>query len=145
MQQRLLILLGRPSPQAVYLLVAAALMGAFFLIGVPPPTSVSATQPIWVVRGWAAAMLASGLMGLWATAGPKNLNDWRDLESRLRLEGSAMWIGAGALVLYCGSLINYAGWRALSVVITYGGWAVANYVRARQIRKDLRQLSEAAR
>jgi hypothetical protein len=130
-----ILLVTRPAPHKILLLVVSLVLGASYLIGVPPPTSIAATQPAWVIHVWAGAMLLSGSAGLFAAF-------WRPAATRaLRMEGGAMDLGAAAMLLYAVSLVAYAGWtRALASGVTFGLWAAANLWRSRQIRRDLREL-----
>lgn len=128
------ILVRRAAPHKLLLLVVSAVLGASYVLGVPPPTSIAATQPGWVIHMWAVAMLVSGAAGLWASV-------WRNVARALRLEAGAMDLGAAAMLLYAMSLFAYAGWtRALASGITFGLWAAANLWRAQQIRRDLREI-----
>jgi hypothetical protein len=119
---------GRHRPHEILLLAVSVLVGAAYTFGAPPPTSLAASMPHWAVRVWATGLALSGVVGLVGVAGRST---WA-----LQVEQAAMLIGAAALVWYTAALAPL-GWRALFAEAVFGAWAVANLVRARQIRQDL--------
>jgi hypothetical protein len=130
-------LMARPAPHKLLLLAVQVILGVAYTVGVPPPTSVSATQPPLAVHLWALAMLVSGSVGLIA-----NVYRRLGLSMALRLERGAMDLGAAAMMLYAVSLIGYAGLsRALASALICLFWAAANIWRGLQIRRDVKELS----
>lgn len=134
---RPLVVVGRDRPHELLLLAWSLISGISYLLGAPPPGSITALMPAWEIHAWAAGLLASGLIGLvgcW----------WRGNHAfGLGLEMGAMLIGSGALLLYVVAAFSVAGWLALfagGLVVT---WLAANLWRVGQIRRDLRNLRGA--
>ena len=135
MGDRVVIVAGRHRPHELVFLGLSVLLGATYLLSAPPPASVVALMPHWVVDLWSAGLVFSGLVGLLAV-----LVFGRWLESSLLAEAGAMLVGAGALVLLATASISVGG-RHTSIfgVGFIVAWALANLVRAAQIRRELVQ------
>lgn len=133
---RLVVVSGPLRPHELVLQGMALLVGAVYLIGAPPPTSVAALLPEWAVRLWAGGLLMSGLLTV------ASLILRRRPETSLRMEQSAMLIGVAALVWAGYAVFAYA-WS--SRALFSGGfclcWAAANLLRAEQCRRDARRIT----
>jgi hypothetical protein len=127
MSRPVVVLAGRHRPHELLFLVVSLLVGVAFIVGAPPPGSLTAALPGWAVLVWSVGMAASGVLGL--------VGAWRSL----RLEQAAMLLGASALVWYVAAVAQF-GWRALLAGLICAAWACANLWRAWQIRRDLRGL-----
>jgi hypothetical protein len=90
---RPIVVTGRHRPHELLLLVVSIITGLAYLLGSPPPGSVAALMPDWLISLWAVGLLISGAMGLFGAVYR------RDLELGLIAEGAAMLIGAGALLV----------------------------------------------
>lgn len=134
MQRPVVVITGRQRPHELVLLGFALLIGLAYTVGAPPPRSSAAEMPAWLVRLWAVGLLVHGVAGLAAVfvPGPKGRS--------LLAEAGSMLIGAGALLVVAAASFSYAGWGALLGGGFLLAWAVANVVRAFQIRRDLRSL-----
>lgn len=132
---RLVVLASPLRPHELVLQGLALLVGAVYLIGAPPPTSVASLLPEWAVRIWAAGLLLSGLLSVLGVV----LHRMADVA--LRVEQAAMLLGAAALVWAGYAVFTYA-WSSRALLS--GGfslcWAAANGLRAWQCRRDLRRL-----
>jgi len=133
---RLVILSGPLRPHEMMFQALAVLLGAVYLIGAPPPASVAALMPEWAVRLWAGGLLVSGLL----TAVSLILR--RRPAMSLRIEQSAMLIGAAALTWTTYAIFVYTAWSSRALL---GGgfclvWAAANVMRAEQCRRDVRRV-----
>lgn len=130
-----MVLMSRTRPHELLLFVVSVLTGIVYLDTLPDPRSLAALVPEVVIRVWAGGLLASGALGLFAYA---------LLRSRvvlgLKLEGSALLIGSGALLMYVVSVFSYAGLHALFTGAIVLGWLIANLVRVIQIIRDLGKL-----
>lgn len=129
MTRPLVIVSGRHRPHEILLLAVSLVTGLAYTIGAPPPASVSSLLPGWALHVWSAGLLLSGVIGLTSVASRAY---WA-----LKIEASAMLIGAAALVWYSAAIATF-GWRGLFAGAITGAWAAANLVRALQIRRDLR-------
>jgi hypothetical protein len=130
-----IVLASRARAHEFVLLALSLLLGVTYLLGAPPPQSAAATMPHWLVTAWAAGLAVSGLAGLLSAA----VIRWRD--TSLMLEAGAMLIGAGALVLITAAIAVYSGARGMLGAGLCLGWALANLVRAEQIRREIRELT----
>lgn len=138
MNDRVVVVSGRHRPHELVFLGLSVLLGATYLLGAPPPASVVALMPHWVVLLWAAGLAFSGLVGLLAL-----LVFGRWLESSLMAEAGAMLVGAGALVLLDAATISVASIHTSVFGIGFVlAWALANLVRVAQIRRELVQHSK---
>jgi len=133
-------------------MVLATLLGVGYLTAAPPPGSVRALMPGWVVVVWAIGLLGSGLLGMYGCI-RQALADNADtrqhladkLFSGLVLERAAIGVQTGVLVIILGSSV-YA-W-AMSPIAPFpalgigfiGAWMAANVWRDRQISGEVRQL-----
>lgn len=141
----IVVVTGRHRPHEVLLLALSILVGVSYTIGAPPPTSVAALMPPWLVHTWAFGLLASGVIGLLSLIGGRG-----SLERRMRLELGSMLLGAAAILLSTEATFQYAiGVGRLGQALLSGGfglaWAAANIVRAFQARQELRELRRMAR
>lgn len=130
----IVIVTGRHRPHQIAFLALSVLFGLAFTFGAPPPQSVAALMPQWLVALWAVGLLLSGVLGLVGIAAI------RRVQTGLLLEVASMLLGAGALTIVTFAVFAYSGWKGF-----FGGglcvaWAVANLVRAGQIRRDLETL-----
>lgn len=129
------VVTGRHRPHEIALLIFSLMVGLAYTLGSPPPESVVATMPSWIVRLWAIGLLISGVVGLPAVLVPL------EPTLSLRLESGAMLLGAGALLVTTAAVFNYAGVaRGLFGGGFCAAWLVANLVRAAQIRRDLKSI-----
>ncbi len=132
---RLVILTGRHRPHELVLQALALILGAIYLVGVPAPTSVAALMPTWAVRLWAAGLLVSGLLSVLSLVVRRRAAD------ELRIEQAAMLIGAAALVWVTYAVFVFA---PTTRAFFSGGfclaWALANWLRAEQCRRDARKV-----
>lgn len=119
------IVSGKHRPHQILLLVVSVVTGVAYTIGAPPPASVAALLPGWALLVWSVGLATSGVIGLVGV-----------LRS-LRLEQASMLLGAAALLWYTAAVSTF-GWRGLFAGAISVAWAVANLVRAGQIRRDLR-------
>lgn len=130
------VVTGRHRPHELVFLALALVLGLAYTLGAPPPQSAAAEMPMWLVRLWAVGLLAHGVTGAASVVLPLR---W---DRALWLEAGSMLIGFGALLIVGAAAFSYAGlWRALLGGGLCFGWAVANLVRAVQIRRDFRRLS----
>lgn len=137
MGDRVVIVAARHRPHQLVFLGLSVLLGATYLLGAPPPASVVALMPHWLVLLWAAGLAFSGVVGLLAVV---VFARW--LESSLLAEAGAMLVGAGALVLLAASIVSVGGVHASIFGVGFiVAWALANLVRAAQIRRELVQHS----
>lgn len=132
----MLVLLGRRHSHEIVFLTYAALTGALDLLGlVPTPALVhSALGPAGTIV-WDVAMLASGVLGLYAH-GRRQAN----IRLSLQLELASMLIGAGPLLFYAVIIFVARLPIGFPARLVGGGivfaWMVANLDRARQIYWD---------
>lgn len=132
--RRAVIIVGRQRAHEVLFLCVAVITGISYIVGAPRPGSVSSELDPIVFRGWAIAMLVTGVFGLVGCY-------WRTrIETSLGIERGAMVAQLGALLIYAAAVIAYAGVRGLLVALIVLGWSAANLVRAVQITADLRRL-----
>lgn len=125
------IVTGRHRPHQVLFVGLSFVLGMAYTVGAPPPQSLAALMPAWLVHVWAIGLLASGVLGGVSLA----IADRP--ERGLWLEAAAMLIGAGALVVALVAIFVFAGWRGLFGAGITAAWAGANLWRAWQIRRDL--------
>lgn len=135
---RVVVVRSRHSPHKLALLGLALLTGVAYLLGAPPPQSLAAQMPTWLVHAWAVGLLLHGAAGFAGVFAPR-----RHLDRGLGVEVGAMLFGAAALLVVAAASFKYAGGAALLGGGLAAAWAVANVWRAAQIRRDLRQLRRA--
>lgn len=123
------VLSGRRRPHEVLLLGVGVFSGTALAFGAPPPNSIVALLPHWAVMVWAVGLAIHGVIGLVGIF-------WRSSRS-LALEQAAMLIGIGALLWYIVAVAQ-VGPRGLFAGLIPLGWAVANLIRALEIRHELR-------
>lgn len=128
MSRPLVVVSGRHRPHELLLLAVSLVTGVAYTIGAPPPASVSALLPAWALHVWSAGLVVSGVVGL---AGALTRRWWS-----LQVEQAGMLLGAAALIWYTAAVVPF-GWRALLAGLISVAWALANVVRAVQIRRDL--------
>jgi hypothetical protein len=132
---RLVVLHSRQRPHELVFQGLALLIGAIYLVGATPPSSVAALMPTWAIRTWAAGLLLSGLLSVVALF-------LRRPNAELRIEQAAMMFGAAALVWAGYAVFVFA---PTSRALFAGGfclaWATANAIRAEQCRRDLRRIN----
>lgn len=133
------VLGGQQRPHEVLLLALSVVIGVAYFLGSPAPGSLAALIPHWEIIAWAVGLIISGALGLVGC-----LLYHRDLETGLRLEFSAMLMGAGANLIYAFAVFSLGGWRALVAGGMTVAWVSANLWRCRQIRRDLAGRSEWA-
>ncbi len=122
--------------------LAVSLSSGVYLLAFPPPASVAASYPDWVVPALAVGLGLSGAMGLvavwWARRNPV---------SSLRLEAAAMDLGSSALLLYVAAIVAFVGFenlqRAAFGLLTYACWIGANLWRGFQCRAHARRIVRA--
>jgi hypothetical protein len=130
------VVTGRHRPHEQLLLAYGTFSGAIYLLGAPPPTSLAAVTPHWLVLLWSAGLVISGVVGL--------VGCWLRAERGLRLELGGMMVGAGSLLIYVVSVFAFAGPRALFAGGVVGMWAAADLWRAWQCHRDLREIRGTA-
>lgn len=128
------VVTGRHRPHEIVFLIFALITGLAYTLGAPPPQSAAAEMPPWLVHLWATGLLLHGAIGLAAVLLPL------PRERGLLAEAGSMLIGAGALMMAAAAAFSYAGAHALLGGGLTLAWAIANLVRALQIRTDLRSL-----
>jgi len=133
-QRPVVVVTSRQRPHELVLLLASVLLGLGYLLTVPPPQSLAAVVPAWLVTTWSVGLLLSGALGLLGAF-------WRgSILVALELERAALLVSTGALLLIGGASFAVAGWRALfggSIILA---WGVANIVRCVQIGQDTHKL-----
>ena len=131
-----LVVAGRKRPHELLLFAYGVFLGVVTLTR-PGEGSLSHTLPRWVVVGWAAGMIVSGLVGLTAP--------WlRPIGRALLVEFGALLIGAGALLIYAFAVLTVIpGFQGILSGVLLCAWVAANGWRAIQITVDLRATSRA--
>lgn len=130
------ILTGRRRPHHILLLAYSLVAGVAFLAGwVPEPRGMSARLNGTQLILWSLGLTVSGLVGLVGAC-------WRgDAVRGLRLERSALLIGAGALFGYAWTMSALGKMAVFSVGFCIA-WGIANLALATQIGQDLRNLGK---
>jgi len=131
-----IVVTGRHRPHEQLLLAYGTFSGAIYLLGAPPPSSLVAVIPHWLVLLWSAGLVVSGVVGL--------IGCWWRGARGLQLEQGGMLVGAGSLLIYVVSAFTFAGPRALFAAGVVLMWAAANVWRAVQCHRDLRQIRAVA-
>jgi hypothetical protein len=111
-------------------LAFAVTVGLAYTVGAPPPRSAATEIPPWLIEVCSTGLLVHGLTGLAAAFVPMRLY------RALLVEAGSMLIGAGVLVVFAAAAFAYSGWVALMGGGLFLAWAIANVVRAVQIRRD---------
>jgi hypothetical protein len=128
------------EPYRVCFQTFALLLGLAYAVVVPPPNSLAAVLPAWVVLVWAIGLTATGAAGLTANLA------WRvDVLVRYAIERLALWTQVGVLGIIAGSAIYVNGARSAFTVAILATWATANVIRDRQIASTLHSLRKASR
>ena len=131
-----IVVTGRHRPHEVLFLAFSALVGAAFIIGAKPPSTLERLLPIWVLWTWYLLLLASGLIGLVSFA----LNDpYRALV----LERAAMYGQTAAPILYGIALASTGQAAALFAAAFVLTWSAASGWRAWQVGQGIRLLRHA--
>jgi hypothetical protein len=136
----LVVVTGRRRPHQLLILAASVFVGGVYLAGVPVPPSVDAMLRPGGAMLWAAALAASGALGL--------AGSWlcRDVERGLLLESAAMLINAAAIGLYAVAMFAHNATNAITAGTFCALLAAADVWRAWQAHADVDELrSEAGR
>lgn len=134
----MIVVTARGRPHEMLLLTWSLVLGALQLAGVTGQANLLAqVLPGWTLAIWGAAMATSGAIGLaaWLVRVRIRLS--------LRLEQSAMLVGAGPLIAYSAIILTSRGLVTVLGAGVVGAWALANVIRAYNIRADLRTLGDA--
>lgn len=130
----MLVVAGHHRPHELLFLALSLLFGVLYTLGSPPPQSVAAQMPSWLVHVWSVGLLLSGVVGLVGALWPM------PLDRGLGLELGGMLLGAAALVVTTAAVFEYAGSAGLFGGGFSAAWALANIARAAQIVHDLREV-----
>lgn len=131
------IVTGRFQAHEALLLLISVILGAnYLLVTIPPPESLQALAPKWLVMLWSLGLLVSGLAGLVAMFWPSV----KDVDVALQVERGAMIMSSGTLLLILGSIVVITGLRGAFGIAFILAWIAANLMRALQIQKDLKKL-----
>ena len=123
----------RQRPHEMLFIVFSAVLGFGYLFGAPPPESVVALVPSWLVRFWAAGLAVGGVLGVIALGG------WGGTRRSLRIEQAAMLNTAAALCVAASAIAQAAGGRGFFGAGFSLAWAMANMARAWMIQADIRR------
>lgn len=128
------IVIAKSRPHEKLLLAYSAILGGLQLVHADRPGVIEATLPRWGSAIWDALMLLSGVIGLFGMHWRKNRL------GGLRIEQSAMWIGAGPLMFYAVVIVVRLGVGMASIVGAgiVLAWGLANIARAVSIGLDLK-------
>jgi len=121
------------NPLTVLFLLWAVLAGAAYALGTPPPNSVTASLPNWLVIPWYLILCVGGviaIVGIWIP----------DLLMSLFVERSGMMMVSPAAAVYASASFAFVGWRAIGVGGITGAFAIACAVRWWQINLMLWRL-----
>lgn len=120
----------------MFAFAAQLLLGVAYLVTVPPPASLNALVPGWLVVLWSAGLVVCGAAGLVSARLPLG-------PRALELERGALAISTGTLFLIGGASLAVNGVRSAFGIAMIGAWAGANIWRVRQIRLDLKKIRSA--
>lgn len=132
------VVTSRHRPHELVLLGLSVLLGIAYLVRLPPPQTLAAVVPGWLVAVWALGLVVSGVIGLSAAV-------WQgSIIVALQMERAALLLNNAPLILIGGASFATLGWgRAVfggSIIL---GLAAANLVRSLQINRDVKQLAAA--
>lgn len=127
-----ILVASRHRPHEQLLLAYSALIGLVYLTTVPAPASLTASLPSLVVTVWAAAMAASGVIGL--------VGCWWRGERGMGIEAGGLLLNSSALMIYSVAAFGAVGMRALLPGGVCAAWTVANLWRATQVWRELRAI-----
>jgi predicted membrane channel-forming protein YqfA (hemolysin III family) len=103
----------------------------------PPPNSLDATYPAWLVGAWYLLLGTGGVLGLTGL--------WlRSILVSLYLERASMIAIAAGAAIYGIAAFYVGGWRALVAGGLIGCWSAACAWRAIQITVDVHRLTRGA-
>jgi len=131
-----IIVTGRHRPHEVLFLVLSALVGAAFVLGAKPPTTLETLVDTWVLWTWYLLLTVSGVGGLISIALP-------DTYRALVLESAAM-VGQTAAPLLYGLALASTGRPEVGFAVAFClTWAGASGWRGWQVRRAMRVLQQA--
>ncbi|TDB93484.1 hypothetical protein E1091_11840 [Micromonospora fluostatini] len=131
-----IVVTGRHRPHEVMLLVLSAILGALFVAGAHPPTTVQQLVDPWVLWAWYLLLLGSGLLGLASIALPTT-------HRALTLELAAMYGQTAAPLIY-GVALASTGSAAVGFAAGFClAWAAASAWRGWQVWRSIRALRQA--
>jgi hypothetical protein len=133
----LLVIRGRFSPHKAVFLLWAVGFGVASLATAPPPRSLTATLPYWLIQVWSAGLVVHGAAGLLSLVIPS-----RWIERALYVELGSMLAGMSATLLAAVSLFAYVGWSAGFAGGLTLAWGVANACRGWMVWRDLHRINE---
>lgn len=116
--------------------VVAVLIGIAALFY--PPQGLALLVPGWVLYVWAAALIASAAVAIWAP-----LRQARDARNALAAERAALWCQSTTLVWIVVSALYYQGIRSAFGLVFYVVWIAANIVRDLRIASALTRLRKS--
>jgi hypothetical protein len=130
------VITGRHRPHEVVFLAFSALVGAAFVAGVKPPSSVETLVPTWILWTWYLLLLASGAIGLVSFT-------LADMYRALVLERAAMFGHVAAPALYGVALLSTRAGTAFFAGAFFTAWACASAWRLWQVNQGIRALRQA--
>jgi len=143
-----MIVAVRYHAHEIALLVISVILGINYLLAaISPPESIKALSlPTWFITMWALGLLSSGSLGLIAIFLQSRTVPLRDFVLYMRIEGAALVMSTGALLLIVTGTIMSAGMRGAFGIAFVIAWMSANIARSLQIRKEAKVLiSEATK
>lgn len=130
-----IVVTGRHRPHEVLLLAISALLGAGFVSGVKPPSTLEQLVHPVVLWTWYVLLLSSGVIGLVGIA-------IRDTYRGLVLELAAMHGQAAAPLLYGLALLSIGNGAVVFAVAFCLAWSGASVWRGVQVRQGMRALRQ---
>ncbi|RKN38442.1 hypothetical protein [Micromonospora endolithica] len=130
-----IIVTGRHRPHEVMFLVLSSAVGAAFVAGAKPPTTLEQLVQPWVLWTWYLLLLGSGVIGLVSIAMP-------DTYRALVLELAAMHGQTAAPLLYGVALLSTGSGAAGFAVAFFAGWSAASAWRGWQVWQGMRVLRQ---
>jgi predicted membrane channel-forming protein YqfA (hemolysin III family) len=128
---------GRHRPHEVMIIVWSVTIAAVHFVTDPPPNSLDATYPAWLVGAWYLLLGTGGVLGLTGL--------WlRSILVSLYLERASMIAIAAGAAIYGIAAFYVGGWRALVAGGLIGCWSAACAWRAIQISVDVHRLTRGA-
>ena len=134
------VMTSRNYPFETMLFVAAAAAGISFFRHEPPPL-LQQFMPRWFLVYWYLAVLLGGLCGITSVLLPRRTvkQTW----VVLNVEAGALFILIGVLFSYSTAILYVAHGKGITSVLLTSGWMVASLVRAVQVLRSVRLMSEA--